>query len=75
MPSNGGIGPWQWAVIFALGIYGLGHASAAAFANLSMGATTLLTILLGIVTFAAIALDKKKGRTTNQKLQNEQQHT
>lgn len=75
VPSNGGIGPWQWAVIFALGIYGLGHASAAAFANLSMGATTLLTILLGIVTFAAIALDKKKDRTANVKLQNEQQHT
>lgn len=23
VPSNGGIGPWQWAVIFALGSYGV----------------------------------------------------
>ena len=60
VPSNGGIGPWQWAVIFALGIYGLPKAEAVAFANLSLGTTTLLTITLGIFTFIAIALDKKK---------------
>lgn len=60
VPSNGGIGPWQWAVIFALGIYGLPHAQAGAFANLSLGTTTLLTIALGIFTFAAIAVDKRK---------------
>ncbi len=60
VPSNGGIGPWQWAVIFALGIYGLPAEEAAAFANLSLGTTTLLTIFLGIITFAGIALDKKR---------------
>ncbi len=60
VPSNGGIGPWQWAVMFALGIYGLPIEQAGAFANLSLGTTTLLTIALGILTFAAIALDKKK---------------
>lgn len=60
VPSNGGIGPWQWAVIFALGIYGLPKAEAGAFANLSLGTTTLLTIALGIFTFAAIAFDKRR---------------
>lgn len=60
VPSNGGIGPWQWAVIFALSIYGLPHAQAVAFANLSLGTTTLLTIALGIFTFVAIAADKRK---------------
>ena len=60
VPSNGGIGPWQWAGIFALGIYGLPKAEAGAFANLSLGTTTLLTIVLGIFTFAAIALDKRR---------------
>ena len=60
VPSNGGIGPWQWAVIFALGIYGLPHAQAVAFANLSLGTTTLLTIVLGIFTFVAIAAEKRK---------------
>ena len=60
VPSNGGIGPWQWATIFGLGIYGLGTTEAGAFANLVLGANTLLIIGLGIFTFIAIALDKKK---------------
>ncbi len=59
VPSNGGIGPWQWAVIFALSIYGVERAQAAAFANLVLGSQTLMLILLGILTFAAIALDRK----------------
>ncbi len=60
VPSNGGIGPWQWAVIFALGVYGVGQTEAGAFANLVLGTQTLLLIALGIFTFVAIALDKKK---------------
>lgn len=59
VPSNGGIGPWQWAIIFALGIYGVGQSQAAAFANLVLGCQTLLLILLGIFTFACIALQKQ----------------
>ena len=47
VPSNGGIGPWQWAVIFALGIYGTGQVEAAAFANLVLGCNTLLLVGVG----------------------------
>lgn len=60
VPSNGGIGPWQWAIMFALGIYGLGQTDSGAFANLVLGCQTLLLILLGIFTFACIMLEKKK---------------
>lgn len=63
VPSNGGIGPWQWAVIFALGIYGVESTSAAAFANLVLGCQTLMYIILGIITFAGIALEKRKNIT------------
>lgn len=59
VPSNGGIGPWQWAVIFALGIYGLDGERAGAFANLVLGSNTLLVIALGLFTFITIALSKK----------------
>ncbi len=62
VPSNGGIGPWQWATIFGLSIYGLGATQGGAFANLVLGANTLLIIGLGIFTFIAIALDKKRVR-------------
>ena len=63
VPSNGGIGPWQWAVIFALGIYGLDAERAGAFANLVLGSNTLLIIALGLFTFITIALTKR--RTNN----------
>lgn len=58
VPSNGGIGPWQWAVIFSLGIYGLNTADAGAFANLVLGCNTLLLIVLGLFTFICIAIDR-----------------
>lgn len=58
VPSNGGIGPWQWAVIFGLGIYGLDAARAGAFANLVLGCNTLLLIALGLFTFICIAIDR-----------------
>ncbi|MDE6526506.1 MAG: flippase-like domain-containing protein [Muribaculaceae bacterium] len=63
VPSNGGIGPWQWAVIFALGFYAVGKAQAGAFANLVLGCNTLLLIVLGIITFAGIALDRKRTKS------------
>jgi hypothetical protein len=60
VPSNGGIGPWQWSVIFALALYGLAKEPATAFANLVMGCQTLVLIVLGIFTFVCISLQKKK---------------
>ena len=68
VPSNGGIGPWQWAVIFGLGIYGLPAAQAGAFANLSLGTTTLLTIFLGIITFTGIAIDKRNNNRKHKQI-------
>lgn len=60
VPSNGGIGPWQWSVIFALALYGMAKSPATAFANLVMGSQTLLLIVLGLFTFVCIALQGKK---------------
>lgn len=34
VPSNGGIGPWQWAIMFALGIYGVDRTDAGALRQL-----------------------------------------
>ncbi len=63
VPSNGGIGPWQWAVIFGLSIYGLPtNGISLAFANLVLGTQTLLLIILGIYTFVAIAFEKRRAQ-------------
>lgn len=60
VPSNGGFGPWQWGVIFALDIYGVNVMNASAFANLFKSLDTLILILLGIIAFTAIMIDKRK---------------
>lgn len=60
VPANGGIGPWQWAVIFALGVYAVPAVEAGAFANLVMATTTLLNIVMGIFTFAIIAAGRRR---------------
>ncbi len=65
VPSNGGIGPWQWAVVFALSLYGMGRTESGAFANVVLGSQTLLVIVLGIFTFVAIFLDKRKTARNN----------
>lgn len=67
VPSQGGIGPWQYAIAFGLGIYastipGLTEQYRISFANLVMGSQTLLLILLGIFTFVCIAIQRHKTR-------------
>lgn len=64
VPSNGGIGPYQWALIFGLSLYqagvpGLDQTYSATFANMLMGTQTLFLIILGLFTFGWIALTKK----------------
>lgn len=73
VPSNGGIGPWQWAVIFGLGIYGLDAARAGAFANLVLGCNTLLLIVLGLFTFICIAVDRHSMSSSSKKKINQTQ--
>lgn len=65
VPSNGGIGPWQWAIIFGLSVYahaipGLTQEYSATFANLVMGSQTLLLIALGLFTFICISINKRR---------------
>lgn len=65
VPSNGGIGPYQWALIFGLGMYSAGIPEltldySTSVANLILGANTILLILLGIFTFIYITVDKRR---------------
>lgn len=65
VPSNGGIGPWQWAVIFGISLFsadipGLTTEVSTTFANLIMGLQTLLLIVLGLFTFTFIAIERRK---------------
>ncbi len=72
IPSNGGIGPYQIAIIFGLSLYCPAGADEAtqkafemdskAFANLVLAISTLLTILTGLWAFIAIATGKRRSR-------------
>ncbi|MCM1503824.1 MAG: flippase-like domain-containing protein [Muribaculum sp.] len=60
IPSNGGLGPWHLAIIFALGVYGVGMNQAAAFAMIVWGSQNFFIVLLGLYAFVSIMLDKRK---------------
>ncbi|HBI57601.1 MAG TPA: hypothetical protein DDY12_00920 [Porphyromonadaceae bacterium] len=60
VPSNGGLGPWNIAVIFALSLYGIGQTEGAAYSVVVWGFQTLMTILLGIFSAVYIMADKRK---------------
>lgn len=65
VPSNGGLGPWNIAVMFGLAVYGISDAQGTAFSMLQWSGQTVMLIILGIYTMAYIAIGKKN--TTRQK--------
>ncbi len=62
VPSNGGLGPWNIAVMFGLAIYGIGTADGTAFSMLQWSGQTVMLIILGIFTMIYISLDKKSDK-------------
>lgn len=70
VPSNGGIGPWQWAVMFVLMMYGVDMVNGGAFANVVLGTNTILNIALGLFTFVMIMLRRRNGNVIELKNKN-----
>ena len=59
IPSNGGLGPWNIAVMFGLAVYGISEANGIAFSMLVWSAQTVMLIILGIVTMVYITTDTR----------------
>lgn len=59
VPSNGGLGPWNIAVMYALMLYGVGHTDAAAYSLVVWACQAVMIIALGI--FSAIYIMVTKG--------------
>lgn len=59
IPSNGGLGPWNIAVMFGLAVYGVSDAQGTAFSMLQWSGQTVMLIILGIFTMVYIALDRR----------------
>ena len=59
IPSNGGLGPWNIAIMFALAVYGVGDAEGTAFSMVQWSGQTVILIILGIFTMVYIAVSRK----------------
>lgn len=60
VPSNGGLGPWNIAIIFGLSMFGIDTTQGAAFSIVVWGAQSLMLVILGIYTAIYIMLTRKK---------------
>lgn len=59
VPSNGGLGPWNIAVIFGLALYGVENAVATAFSVVVWSGQTVMLIILGIFTMIYISCSQR----------------
>lgn len=62
IPSNGGLGPWNIAIMFGLSIYGVSDADGTAFSMVQWTGQTVMLIILGIYTMAYIAISKREAK-------------
>ena len=62
VPTPNGAGPWHFAIITMMVLYGVGREDAAVFALLVHGIQTFLLILLGIYGLAALPFTNKSKR-------------
>lgn len=60
IPSNGGLGPWNLAVMFGLSLYGIGDTEGAAFAMLVWSCQQMIVVAMGIFTLIYVMLTKNK---------------
>lgn len=60
IPSNGGLGPWNIAVAFALSLYGISEVDGAAYSLVCWSFTSLTLVLLGIFSALYIMVRKHK---------------
>lgn len=60
IPSNGGLGPWNIAVMFGLAVYGISDTEGTAFSMLQWSGQTVMLIILGIYTMIYISMHSGK---------------
>ncbi|MCI6562053.1 MAG: lysylphosphatidylglycerol synthase transmembrane domain-containing protein [Sodaliphilus sp.] len=68
VPTNGGVGAWQYAIMFGLAIYGVGelplgdpyNPQASAFAWTVWLVQQVLLVVLGIYAFVSMAIDRRR---------------
>lgn len=62
IPSSGGLGPWNLAVMFALSLYGISQADGAAYSLLVWGFESGALVLLGLFSATYVTLQQRRLR-------------
>ena len=60
VPSNGGLGPWNLAVMFALSLYGIPETEGTAYSIAVWGSQAATYVALGIFSAAYIIWSKRQ---------------
>ncbi|MDE7115127.1 MAG: flippase-like domain-containing protein [Muribaculaceae bacterium] len=60
VPSNGGLGPWNFAVMFALSLFGVSDADGTAFSLVVWSTVSITLVILGIYTLCYVAVSGKR---------------
>lgn len=60
IPSNGGLGPWNLAVMFALSLYGISDTQGASFSMVMWGCQSAWLVVLGLFSAAYVFLHRKQ---------------
>lgn len=75
VPSNGGLGPWNIAVMYALMLYGVHQTEATAYSLVVWAFQAIMIIALGLFAAAYVALSKgKEARAQNLPKSGHEQH-
>lgn len=67
IPSNGGLGPWNLAVMFALSLYGITEAEGTAYSITVWSCQAVMLILLGLFSAAYISYSSRRPATPTPK--------
>lgn len=63
IPSNGGLGPWNLAVMFALSLFGLSSAEGTAFSIVMWSCQAAMLIALGLFAAGYVAITGRKDKS------------
>ncbi|MBD5357800.1 MAG: flippase-like domain-containing protein [Bacteroides sp.] len=63
IPSNGGLGPWNLAVMFGLSLFGISSTEGTAFSIVMWSCQAVMLIILGLFSLAYVTITSKKTKS------------
>lgn len=74
VPSNGGLGPWNIAVMYALMLYGISQTDAVGYSIVAWGFQSLMLVILGIFSAIYIMVTGRRAKSASKASQSAASH-